>query len=87
MSLYTIQKFTELMRISLVQDMITFLNIFPSNNVISRNLIPVVMILGSPNLDNKKMSITFGAYSQVYICITNSTKQITVGAIALRPEN
>ena len=35
----------------------------------------------------KKMRMKFGAYSQSYIFTTESTKQRTVGAIALIPEN
>ena len=35
----------------------------------------------------QQAKITFGAYAQVYIGITNSTKQINVGVIALCPEN
>ena len=67
--------------------MITCLNMFPSKNGTSSDLIPAAIILGSPNLDYNKPRITFGAYVQVYIGITNSTKQRTIGAIALRPEN
>ena len=74
------------MTISLAQDMITRLNMLPYKNGISRNLIPETIILGSLNPDYNKIKITFVAYTQVYIGTTNSTKQRTVGAIALRPE-
>ena len=67
--------------------MITCLNMFPSKNGISSDLIPVAIILGSPNPDYNKQRITFGAYAQVYMGTTKSTKQRTVGEIALRPEN
>ena len=67
--------------------MITCLNMFPSKNGISSILSPAAIILGSPNLDYNKIKITFRAYEQVYIGTNNSTKKITVGAIALRPEN
>ena len=60
---------------------------FPSKNGISSDLSPAAIILGSPNPDYNKLKITFGAYAQVYIGTTNSTKQITVGAIELRPAN
>ena len=83
----TYRKFTKLIKISMVKDMITCLNMFPSKNGISSNLISAAIILGSPNLDYNKLKITFGAYSQVYIGTTNSTKQRTVGAIAIIPEN
>ena len=75
------------MTISLVQDMITCLNMFPSKNGISSNLNLAAIILGSSNPDYNKLKITFGAYEQVCIGTTNSTKQRTIGAIALRPAN
>ena len=67
--------------------MITCLNMFPSKNLISSNLIPAAIILGSPNTYYNKPNITFGAYVQVYIGTNNSTKQITLGEIVLRPAN
>ena len=56
-------------------------------NGISSNLSISAIILGSPNPYYNKLMIKFGAYVQVYIGTINSTKQITVGAIAPRPEN
>ena len=67
--------------------MITCLNMSPSKNGISSKLSPAAIILVSPNQDYNKLRIAFEAYSQVYIGITNSTKQIMVGAISLRLEN
>ena len=81
------KKFTKLITRSLVQDMITCLNMFPSKNGITSNIIPSAIILGSPNPDYNKLEIKFGLYAQVYIGTTNSTKQITVGVISLRPSN
>ena len=67
--------------------MITFLNMSPSKNGISSDLIPADVILGPSNLHYNKLKITFGAYSKVYIGTNKSTKQIIVGAISLRPSN
>ena len=67
--------------------MITYLNMSPYKNLISSNLIPGDIILGSPNQDYNEPKIAFGAYSHVYIGTINSTKQITVGAITPRPAN
>ena len=67
--------------------MITGLDMFPSKNGISSKLSPAAIILGSPNPDHNKLRIKFGAYAQVYRGNTNITKWITVGAIALIPEN
>ena len=62
------------MTISLVQDMITCLNMFSSKNGVSSNLIPAAIIQGYQNIDYNKLEITFGSYSQVYIFTTNSIK-------------
>ena len=60
---------------------------FPYQNVISSNLRPAAIIIGSPNIYYNKLRITFGAYGQVYKGTNNSTKQRMVGASALRPAN
>ena len=70
-----------------VQDMITYLNMPPSKNGISSDLIPAAIIIGSPNPDYNKLKITFWAYAQVYIGTTNSTKKRTVGVIELKLAN
>ena len=60
---------------------------FPFKNRILSSLSPESIILGYPNLDYIKLKIKFGAYAQVYIGTTISTKQRAVGVIALIPEN
>ena len=67
--------------------MIICLNMFPFKNEISRDLSPVDIIIGSSNIYYNKLKIKFGAYAQFYIGTTNSTKQRTVGAIALISAN
>ena len=86
MPLHAKQKITKLMTILLVQDTVTFLNMYPSKNGISSDLRPAAIILGSPNPDYKKLSIAFVAYEKVCIGTTNSTKYRTVGEIVLHPE-
>ena len=71
----------------MVRYMITYLNMLPSKNGISSNLSPAAIILGPPNTYYNKLRVAFGSYVQVYIGTTNSSKQITVGMIALRPKN
>ena len=80
-------KFTTLMTIYMVQDRINFLNMLPSKNGIPSDLSLSAIIQGSWNPDCNKLRITLGAYAQLYKGTNNSTKQIMVGAIALRPEN
>ena len=87
MSLHDIQKITKLITISLVKYMITCLNMFPSKNWISINLSQAAKILGSLNPEYNNLNITFGLYGKFYVDTTNSTKQRTVGAISLSPEN
>ena len=72
------KKITKLITGSLVQDMVAFLNMFLYKNVISSDLSPAAIILGSPNPDYNKLRITFVSYEQVCIVTTNSTKQRTV---------
>ena len=67
--------------------MINSLNMFPYKNCISSHLVPEAIIIGSPNTYYNKPRIKFGAYAEVYMGTTNSTKQRTVGAIALIPAN
>ena len=81
------KKFTRLITRYLVQDMITWLNMFPSKYGISSDHRPSETILGSPIPDNNKLNITFGAYSKFYIDTTNSTKHKMKGAITLRTRN
>ena len=67
--------------------MMTFLNMLPSKKGISRNPTLEAIILGSPEPDYNNLRIKFGAYANVYIVTTNSTKQRILGSISLRPEN
>ena len=67
--------------------MINVLDIFPSKNGISSHLIPVAIILGSPNTYDNKLKIIFGEYAQIYIVNTKSTNQRTVGEILVITPN
>ena len=78
------KKFIKIMTRYLVQDMITCLNMFPSNSGITSDLIPAAITLGSPNIYYNKLMVRFGAYVQVYIGTTNNTKQRTVETTTLR---
>ena len=83
----TYRNFTALITRSLVQDMLTCLNLFPSKNGVSSDLVRVAILRGSPNPYYNKLKITFGAYVHIYIGITNRTKQRKVVTIAMRPAN
>ena len=67
--------------------MITCLNIFPSKNGMSSNLIPAAIIRSYQIIDYNKLNIKFGAYAKVCTGNTNRTKERTVGTIAIRPAN
>ena len=73
------KEFKKLMKRSLVQEMVTCMNMLPSKNGLSSDLIPAAVILGLLDLDYNKLKTTFWSYKQVYIGTTNSTKQRTVG--------
>ena len=66
--------------------MITSLNMSPSKNEISSNIIPEDIIIGSLNPDYNKLRITFVSYAKVYIDNNNIAKHRTVGVIAPIPE-
>ena len=83
----TYKKITESITRSLVQDIITDLNMLSSQNGILSNLIPVAIILGPYNPDYNKLKIIFGAYVKFYIVTTNSTNQRKVLVFAQRPKN
>ena len=53
------------MIISLVKDMLNFLNMFPSKNVISSDLSPAAITLGSLNPHYNKLKTASGSYAQV----------------------
>ena len=69
----------------LLQDMITWLNMFSLKNGISSNLILAAITLGSHNPDYNNLNIKLRAYVQVYICNNYSTKQRKLVEIALSP--
>ena len=75
------------MKRSLLQYMVTCLNMLPSKNGIPSDLIPAEIILESPNTDYKKLKTIFGAYAKVYIDTTSSTKQIKLGENEICQEN
>ena len=75
------------MKRSLVQDMVTCMTIFPSRNETSSDLLPAAIIPGYPKKVYNKFKNTFVSYEQVYIRTKNSTKQRTLGEIAMCPEN
>ena len=67
--------------------MVTFLNMLPSKNGISNDLIPAAIILGSPKPDCNKLRIMFGEYSQKHIGTKTSTNYTTVVSIVLLSAN
>ena len=67
--------------------MITCLKVLPSKYGISSPLRPAEIIVAYQNPYYYKLNITSVAYAQVYMGNTNSTRQRTVGAIALSPAN
>ena len=66
---------TQLMTRLLVQYMLTFLNMFLSKNVISSDLSPSAIAIGSPNPDYNNLRITFGEYTQVFSWISQLARR------------
>ena len=67
--------------------MITCLNNFPNKQGISRTLSPSAIILGKPKTNYNTLTISSGAYAEVFESTDNTMKSRSVGAIALRPSN
>ena len=72
---------------SLIEGITEVLNAFPSKHGISRTLSPSTIVEGKPKFDFSRAMITFGSYAMVYTGTTNSMKQRSVPAIALRRSN
>ena len=81
------KKFTKLMMIYLIKDMITYLGMLRSKMGYQSTSYQRQSYLGPWTQIHNKQIIKLVAYSHVYIVTTNSAKTITVGAIALRIEN
>ena len=50
-------------------------------------MIPSEIVQGVTTVKNKYLKTIFGSYSQAYLGTTNTTRSITVGAIALQKYN
>ena len=75
------------MTTELIYNITMWLNAFPNKNGLSRKISSDGIILSKPKVDFNCIKLSFGAYAQVYESTTNTMKQRTVGAIALRPSN
>jgi hypothetical protein len=71
----------------IVLNSVYWLNAFPSKNGISNMMSPSSIVLGTPSPDCKHLKLRTGAYVQLYVGTTNTSKARTVGVIALRRSN
>ena len=81
------KRITILMVRSLIEAINEVLDAFPSKNGISSTLSPSTIVEGKPKFDFGRAMITFGSYVLIYTGTKNSTKPISVPAIALRRSN
>ena len=75
------------MTIALIEWANRWLNLFPAHDGVSADDSPAAIVVGSPRLDVTHITLTFGAYVQVYDGTTNTLKPRAIPAIALRPSN
>ena len=80
-------KYTILMVISLVQNMVKWLNAFPSKGGISEEMNPETIVTGASKPDFHRKRIHFGGYSMVYTGTENNMNSRTVPAISLKESN
>jgi hypothetical protein len=71
----------------IILDGMSWLNALESKNGISTTMSPSSIVLGTPSPDCKHLKLRTGAYVQLYIGTTNTSKARTVGVIALRRSN
>ena len=81
------QRYTKLMVNSMVENVIYWMNSFPSATGASQDLSPATIVLGRGRPDFSKKHIAFGAYAMVYNGTSNNMSSRTVPAIALKPSN
>ena len=75
--------FSIIMKNSLVQGWVIWLNSLPPTNVISETISPALIVIGKPKPDFSKPNICFGAYALAYIKTNNDMTTRGVSAIAL----
>ena len=80
-------RYTRRMVISLAGVLIWWLNYFPSPNIFSNTMIPVVIVLGKQKIDINQKIITSRSYVMVYTVIKNTMKRNIVPTILLNESN
>jgi len=80
-------KYTMLMVMSLIQNIVKWLNAFPSKGGISEELSPERIVTGASKPDCDRKRIPFGGYDMVYIGTENNINSKTVPVISLKESN
>ena len=80
-------KYTILMVISLVQNMVKWLNPFPSKGGISEKRSPETIVTDASKPDFNRKGIPFGGYTMVYTGTENNMISRTVSVISLKESN
>ena len=81
------KRHTKLMTRQLVENVVHWLNAFPSKNGISKVLSPSTIVTGSPKPDFSKEKIAWGSYAMAYTQTSNNMQSRSIPAIALCESN
>jgi hypothetical protein len=81
------KRHTKLMTKSLVKEVVSLLNAFPSKDGISSTLSPAAIVEGREKEDFNKPRISHGSYAMVHKGTTNTMKRRSVPALALQHSN
>jgi hypothetical protein len=81
------KKVPKIMVKALVDTVIQWLNAFPSETGVSRNMSPSTIVQGIPSPDMNTKRIVYGSYAMVYIGTKNNMTRRSVPAIAMSPSN
>ena len=76
-----------MMIVSLIENVVKWLNAFPTKNGLCDTMSPSMIILGKKPPDMKDKSMSFGSHIITYTGATNTLKQRGVLAIALNEPN
>ena len=80
-------KYTMLMAISLVQNIVKWLNVLPSKGGISEEMSPETIVTGASKPDFNRKGIPFCGYAMVYTGTENNMNSRTVSVISLKESN
>ena len=80
-------KYTMLMVILLIQNIVKWLKAFPSKRGVPEEMIPETIVTGVSKPDFNRKRTPFGGYAMIYTSTENNTNSITVPVVSLKEPN